>query len=135
MRDAMRVGKDVDLQQFLDIAPFSLKDYSDNYSVAAEAKNPAKMPPAKPNIQETAIVTMMGMGLSYSDANSCVNWAIAKLANCTVPSQIAQTAYEYFNSRNRKLPEKAPLHNLSGYDALQQAGFIDSGRIQEACYE
>ena len=135
MRDALRIGKDVDLQQFLDIAPFSLKDYSDNYSVAAETKNPVKVPPVKPNIQEAAIVTMLGMGLSYSDANSCVSWAIAKLANCTVPSHIAQTAYEYFNSRNRKLPEKAPLDNLSGYDALLQAGFIDAGRIQEACYE
>ena len=27
------------------------------------------------------------------------------------------------------------LTNRAGYDALQQAGFIDSGRIQEACYE
>ena len=131
----MRVGKDVDLQQFIDIAPFSLKDYSDNYSVAAEAKNPAKQPPAKPNIQESAVLTMMGMGLSYSDASACVSWAIAKLANCTVPSQIAQSAYEYFNSRNRKLPEKAPLDNLSGYDALLKAGFIDAGKTQVAVYE
>ena len=35
----MKAGKEVDLKQYIDIAPFSFGDYKDNYSIAAETKS------------------------------------------------------------------------------------------------
>ena len=126
MRDAMRIGKDVDLQQFMDISPFSLKDYTDNYSVAAEAKNPVIPSRPKISLQDTATQTLLNLGLSYSVASSCVSWAIAKNTNCVIPSRIAREAYDYYLRKPQSAKARPSLNNLSGYEALKDAGFVEA---------
>ena len=66
MREAMKAGKEVDLKQYVDIAPFSCADYRDNYSVAAESKSPAEKPVNPPSVQDAAALTLMGLGLSHA---------------------------------------------------------------------
>lgn len=125
MRDAIRAGKEVDLKQFVDIAPFSLEDYKETFSVAAEAKVPAQKPLEKVSIQKSAILTLMGLGLSHTDADNFVCRAITNLKECSHAAVIAREAYQLFLKHETQEPVSAPLANMSGYNDILSAGLID----------
>lgn len=131
MRDAMRVGKEVDMKQFSDITPFCLKDYQEDFSVVSEAKAPAKKPPEKMNIQKAATLTLMGLGLSHADADKYVCHAIANLKDCKQDTLIAQEAYRLFQKHEIQEPVKAPLVGMKGYKDLNTAGLIDTAATME----
>ena len=101
-------------------------DYTDNYSVAAEAKNPVIPSRPKISLQDTATQTLLNLGLSYSVASSCVSWAIAKNTNCVIPSRIAREAYDYYLRKPQSAKTRPSLNNLSGYEALKDAGFVEA---------
>ena len=132
MRDAIRVGKEVDLRQFVDIAPFTLEDYRENYSVAAEAKAPSRKLSEKPDPRKAATLTLMGLGLSQPEADNFVCRAIANLKECTLDTQIAQEAYQLYMKHEVQEPTTAPLTGMSGYNDLLVAGMIDSSHHMEA---
>ena len=126
MRDAIRAGKEVNLKQFVDISPFSLEDYKKDYSVAAEAVYPARKPPEKVDVKKSAIITLMGLGLSYADADNFVCRAIANLKECTHDTEIAKEAYQLYMKHEAQESSTAPLVNMSGYNDLFTAGLIDN---------
>ena len=129
MREAMKAGKEVDLKQYIDITPFSFSDYKDNYSIAAEAKSPAAAPPKEATAQETATVTLMGLGLSCEEARSFVCTAIAEdKSGCLAAPVIARKAYQmYLTESVNEGSASTPLSGLCGYDSVREAGMIDEG--------
>ena len=129
MRDAMKAGKEVDLKQYIDIAPFSFGDYKDNYSIAAETKSPAVSPPKESTAQEAAIVTLMGLGLSHEAARSFVCAAMADdKSGCLAAPVIAQRAYQaYLAKPADEDAAGSSLTGLIGYEAVKEAGLIDEG--------
>ena len=129
MREAMKAGKEVDLKQYIDIAPFSFSDYKDNYSIAAEAKSPAAAPPKEAAAQEAAIVTLMGLGLSCEESRSFVCTAIAEdKSRCLAASVIARKAYQmYLTESVNEGSSGTPISGLCGYDSVREAGLIDEG--------
>ena len=129
MREAMKAGKEVDLKQYIDITPFSFSDYKDNYSIAAEAKSPATAPPKEATAQETATVTLMGLGLSCEEARSFVCTAIAEdKSGCLAAPVIARKAYQmYLIESVNEGSASTPLSGLCGYDSVREAGMIDEG--------
>ena len=121
MRDAMKAGKEVDLKQYIDIAPFSFGDYKDNYSIAAETKSPAVSPPKESTAQEAAIVTLMGLGLSQEEARSFVCAAMAEdESGCLAAPVIARKAYQMYLARpvSKEAPA-SPISGLRGYDSVK----------------
>ena len=126
MREAMKAGKEVDLKKYVDITPFSYSDYKDNYSIATEVKNPAAVPPKQVSTQEAAAVTLMGLGLSYSEASSFVCAALAEdRSGCLAAPVIARKAYQmYLSGMPAAEPDCSQLAGLSGYDSLEEAGLI-----------
>lgn len=131
MREAMKAGKEVDLRQYVDIAPFSYSDFKDNYSVAAELKSPAEGPPKTPSVQEAATVTLMGLGLSHAEASSFVCAALAEdKSGCPAAQAIARKAYQFYLSWPADAGVDAgPLSGLSGYSAMKEAGVIADGGL------
>ena len=127
MREAMRAGKEVDLKQYVDIAPFSYGDYKDNYSISAERKSPASPVPQKTSTQEAAILTLMGLGLSHAEAAAFVCAAMAEEKNgCPPPPLIARKAYQmYLSGTPAGETSVSPLAGLSGYEAVKKAGMIE----------
>ena len=132
MREAMKAGKEVDLKQYIDIAPFSYNDFKDNYSVAAESKAPAFELPRKSSVQEAATVTLMGLGLTYAEATSFVCSALAdEKSGCLTAPVIARKAYQFYLSKPADTESAADssLVGLSGYDAMIKAGVIADEEI------
>ena len=126
MRNAMKLGKDVDLRKYVDITPFSYSDYKDNYSIAAESKTPAKEPPKVHSVQEAATVALTAFGISYAKASSCVCAALAEdKSGCPSSEIIARKAYDIYLSESTNAEVvSSPLSGLTGYDALKEAGVI-----------
>ena len=126
MREAMKAGKEVDLAQYIDIAPFSYSNFQENYSVAAESKSPATELPKAPSVQEAATVTLMGLGLSYAEATTFVCAALADdKSGCPAAPVIARNAYQLYISRpTNEETASSPLSGLVGYDAMKEAGVI-----------
>ena len=126
MREAMKAGKEVDLKQYVDITPFSYSNYMENYTVAAEAKNPAAKPPKEPSIQEAATVTLMGLGLSHAEASSFVCTVLAEdKSGCLAAPVIARKAYQlYLSSSSDEGTPASALSGLVGYEAVKKAGLI-----------
>ena len=127
MREAMKAGKEVDLKQYVDIAPFSYSDYKDNYSIAAERNCPASPPPREPSVQESATITLMGLGLSRAEAVAFVCAALAEdKSGCLAAPVIARKAYQlYLADPPKEEPECSVLSGLQGYEAVKEAGLID----------
>lgn len=126
MREALKAGKDVDLGQYVDIAPFTRRDYQDNYSIAAEAVSPSPEPESVPSVQETAVITLMGLGLSHSEASSFVCTALAgDLSGCPSAPVIAREAFRlYLSGATEEKKPDSPLSGLSGYESVEKAGMI-----------
>ena len=134
MRAAMQVGKEVDMQQFKDIAPFHLQDYKNNYSIAADTKDAVKKVPEKMDARKAATLTLMGLGLSQPEANSFVCNAITCLKECAHETQIAREAYRLYTERKIQEPVSVPLSGMSGYDDLLAAGMIDASPTKEVLH-
>ena len=128
MREAMKAGREVDLKQYVDIAPFSYSDYKDNYSIAAEAGSPAVSPPKESSVQEAATMTLMGLGLSRSEASSFVCMVLAgEKSGCLAAPVIARKAYQiYLTKTPSDEPEVSPLDGVNGYYAAMEAGLIEN---------
>ncbi|MBR1855945.1 MAG: hypothetical protein IJ803_02590 [Oribacterium sp.] len=131
MREAMKAGKEVDLKQYIDITPFSYNDYKDTYSVRSEAKSPADNPPPKTTIQQAAVLTLMGLGLTHAEANTFVCAALVEeQSGCPTAPIIARKAYQMYLANPQSTPQKSsPLSGLCGYESLKEAGVIENEAV------
>lgn len=131
MREAMKAGKEVDLKQYIDITPFSYSDYRDTYSVSSEAKSPADNPPQKATVQQAAILTLMGLGLTHAEANTFVCSALAEeQSGCPTAPIIARKAYQMYLANPQPTSTKSsPLSGLCGYESLKEAGVIENEAV------
>lgn len=138
MRQAIKAGKEVDLKQYIDITPFPAESRFDNYSVAAEAESPAS-PRQKQqrSYLDIASETLMGMGLSYTDARKYASLAAAAHTEVTAPPVIAVEGWTlYSNDKNTSIQKKKEpaLSGFAGYEQIRQAGLVDNS-YGEACHE
>ena len=131
MRDAMRAGKEVNMSQFADITPFNLKDYQEDFSVANEPRKEATKPLEKVSIQKAATITLMGLGLSQTEADKFVCRAIVNLKNCKNETLIAREAYKLYMNQATQCPLTSPLTGMSGYQDVLDAGLIDNAPTKE----
>lgn len=127
MRRALREGKEVDLQNYLDIRPLTERFYG-YFDIGAEKAAPAEAPAPKASVGEDAIRLLCSMKFSPGDAEKAVHRAIADGdGHQTLPSlvqkalgMLMQPKPEGTNKENT-----TRLDDMDGYKALGDAGLID----------
>ena len=97
MRKSLRSGKDINLQQFLDLTPFRADDFRQTISQDINPPEPqAPVPVPKPDLREMAVQALLAFGLDRPRAMNCVNRALARLPSCSHSSILAREAYHDF---------------------------------------
>ena len=131
MREALKTGKELDLQKFTDIHPLHYSKFLDNYSVQAERERPAGFRDEKKGIYEKAVITLMGMGAGYQDASRLVLKAQAKYGENAKAELIAREAcMEYLKSTPEKKEAAADdLRKCGSYEELMSNGAVDTDPI------
>lgn len=127
MREALRTGKELDLQKFTDIHPVHYRQFLDHYSVQAEKERPAEISNRKTGIHEKATLTLMGLGLEYREAAARALKAQEKLGEGAKPEQIARQAYaDFLASPKNEARTDGDLRECSGYEELMKNGVIET---------
>lgn len=127
MREALKTGKELDLQKFTDIHPVHYRSFLDNYSMAQEKKNPARPREEKTTAYEKAVLTLMGMGLPYREASEYVLKAQERRGEKAGPEKLAQEAYgEYLGKASDGKGEGGDLRDCESYGELLENGVIDT---------
>lgn len=135
MREAMRSGREVDMEKFKDISPFSAADYEDHYSIAGEVQNPAKDPesgPAKTPLSPEEYIrsVLLMIGAESKDALAVAEVIAARHAGSRVSIQslAAEACSLYCSLRKAPEEEKSAVSGKLGYQELSDAGLIDNDR-------
>lgn len=106
MRRSLLSGKDINLQQYLDLAPFRAGDFKQTISQEINPPEPdAPVPISKPDLREMAVQALLQFGLDRPCAMNHVNRALAKHPGCSHSSILAREAYDDFRQHQDK--EKA----------------------------
>ena len=127
MRDALRTGKELDLQKFTDIHPLHYRQFLDNYSIQAEKETLRTVPDPKTGVFEKAVLTLMGLGISYSEASALALKAQEKLGDGAKAEQVAKQAYASFlTSVKHDEKDELDLRGCDGYEDLLKNGVIDT---------
>lgn len=127
MREALRTGKELDLQKFTDIHPVHYRQFLDNYSVQAEKEMPAEMPEEKTGAYEKAALTLMGLGLDYREAAALALKAQEKLGEGAKAEQVARRAYaDFLAGPKAGSSSGGDLRENGGYEDLVKNGVIES---------
>ena len=127
MRDALRTGKELDLQKFTDIHPVHYRQFLDNYSVEKEKERPVQVADDKAGSFEKATLTLMGMGIPYQEASLLVLRAQEKLGGRTKADRLAREAYgEYLKGKEPENDDEGDLRRCNGYEELLRDGAIDT---------
>ena len=127
MREALRTGKELDLQKFTDIHPVHYRQFLDHYSVQAEKEKPAEVPEKKTGIYEKATLTLMGLGVDYREASALVLKAQEKLGVGAKAEQVAKQAYtELMSGPEMESIDSNDLRKNSGYEELVKNGVIET---------
>jgi hypothetical protein len=126
MRDALRSGKELDLQKYTDIHPLRYSQFLDNYSVHAEKDVPLEVPDAKTSVFEKAALTLMGLGVTYKEAAAFVPGAQEKAGNGAGAEQVAQRAYADYLAAQKPDEDADDLRQSDGYEDLLKNGTIDT---------
>lgn len=129
MVESLRSGKDINLKAFLDLSPFTTKDYQSLYP---DTPSPAAPPQTadKKTVQQKAISTMLGLGLTNSDAKHFVNLVLAKHPDCQSDTVIAREAYaEYLKKETAPKEENKDESSdgpvvVEGYEQNLSNGLI-----------
>ena len=127
MREALRTGKELDLQKFTDIHPVHYKQFWDNYSVQAEKENPVEVPEQKTSVYEKATLTLMGLGVEYREASMLVLKMQEKLGASVKAETIAKQAYaDFLAAETGKEAQDGDLRGSKGYEDLMKNGAIET---------
>lgn len=127
MREALRTGKELDLQKFTDIHPVHYRQFLDNYSMQAEKEKPAEVQDKKTGTYEKATLTLMGLGVDYREASALVLKVQEKLGGGTKAELVAKQAYADFLASPKvddNNSDGRDLRKSSGYEELMKDGFI-----------
>ena len=106
--------------------------YDYNYSIASERTAPAAAPADEKTVQEAATVTLMGLGLTHSQASTFVCTVLSdEKSRCPTAPLIAQKAYKLYleNPQKDESDGSSLLSGLCGYDSLKKAGMIDDDPV------
>jgi len=109
MRKALLSGKDINLQQYLDLTPFKLKDFRQSLQDVNPPEPPAPEAVSKPDIREQAVLALLGFGISRPAAMRHVNRALARNPGCTHSAILAREAYaDFLQASTTKLDSVLP---------------------------
>ena len=129
MRTALLSGKDINLNQYLDLTPFHMEDFRQAVQQdVLPPKAPAPAITAKPDIRELAVLALLAFGIDRPTALLHVNRALARLPGCTHSTILAREAYDDFlQSTSTKLHPADPPAGSSiskGHSDNLSAGLI-----------
>ena len=96
MRRALLSGKDINLQQYLDLAPFRVSDFRNTITDIDPPEPPAPAPVKKPDIRELAVQALMAFGLDRPSATKHVDTTLIRNPGYTHSSIVAREAYNRF---------------------------------------
>ena len=106
MRRSLLSGKDINLQQFLDLTPFRAEDFKQ--AILQDINPPEPEPPIpvqKPDLREIAVQALLAFGLDRPRALNYVNRALARFPGCSHSSILAREAYHDFLQNQDKEPK------------------------------
>ena len=128
MRRALLSGKDINLQQYLDLTPFRASDFRNTITQDMDPPEPpAPAPVQKHDIRELAVQALLAFGLDRPSAAKHVDIVLIKNPGYTHSSIVARNAYDRFlqTSADTGPPPESPVlsdsyaENLSlGYIGL-----------------
>ena len=128
MRKSLLSGKDINLQQFLDLTPFRADDFMQTISQNINPPEPeAPVPVPKPDLREMSVQALLAFGLDRPCALNYVNRALARFPSCSHSAVLAREAYHDFlqNQDNEKAaPLSAKKVLTGGYAENLSNGFI-----------
>lgn len=123
-RKALLSGKEVNLQKYLDLTPFSAADFK--RTIINSPEPPAPPPVSKPDLRERAVQALIEFGVDRPSATKHVNRVLARFPGCVHHSIIAVEAFDDFrqsqitaecsSTKSRALP--------NGYSDNLANGFI-----------
>ena len=97
MRRSLLSGKDINLQQYLDLTPFRADDFKQTITQEINPVEPAApVPVPKPDLREMAVQALLAFGLDRPRAMNYVNRALARFPGCSHSSILAREAYHDF---------------------------------------
>lgn len=128
MRKSLLSGKDINLQQYLDLTPFRADDFKQTITQDINPPEPdAPVPVPKPDLREMAVQALLAFGLDRPNAISHVNRVLARFPSCSHSSILAREAYNDFllNQDKEKIVSTSVKKMLSGsYAENLSSGFI-----------
>lgn len=128
MRSALLSGKDINLNKYLDLAPFHIEDFRQAVQQDINpTESPAPDPVAKPDIREMSILALLAFGIDRPTAMKHVNRTLSRMPGCTHSTILAREAYaDNLQATTTKL-ESAPVVSSAlskGHTENLSAGFI-----------
>ena len=128
MRRSLLSGKDINLQQYLDLTPFRAEDFKQTISQDINPPEPAAPAPIpKPDLREMAVQALLAFGVDRPRAMNCVNRTLARLPGCSHSSVLAREAYsDFLQSQGKDSSSSIPGKKVltTGYTANLSGGLI-----------
>lgn len=139
MKEALRTGNEIDLKRYEDIHPFSYRDYMMSHAVSVgDADSTVAQEEKKPFISQ-AHKTLIGLGISYKEAESLLGEVAALNPSEDSAVTLAVKAFQLWQERqNRKqtvqtddkCPDQNDLRKTAGYEQISEISDI-IGRPEE----
>lgn len=128
MRKSLRSGKDINLQQFLDLTSFRADDFRQTISQDINPPEPqAPAPVPKPDLREMAVQALLAFGLDRPRAMNYVNRALARFPGCSHSSILAREAYhDFLQNQDKEKTSAVPVKKVltPGYAENLSNGLI-----------
>ena len=133
MREALKSGEDINIAQYLDLTPFTPGDFR-KASVSSPGIPPEKAfqgAAEKSTISQSAISTLIGLGLSSCEASKWVQITMAQHTEMVEATALAREAYASYSAacqkqEERDLPDQKEASPTveTGYEQNEQKGIV-----------
>ena len=133
MREALKSGEDINIAQYLDLTPFTPCDFR-KASVSSPGIPPEKAfqgAAEKSTISQSAISTLIGLGLSSCEASKWVQITMAQHTEMVEATALAREAYASYSAacqkqEERDLPDQKEASPIveTGYEQNEQKGIV-----------
>ena len=128
MRRSLLSGKDINLQQYLDLTPFRADDFKQTITQEINPVEPAApVPVPKPDLREMAVQALLAFGLDRPRAMNYVNRALARFPGCSHSSILAREAYhDFLQNQDKEKTSTVPVKKVltAGYAENLSNGLI-----------
>lgn len=132
MREAIKRGQELDVRRFIDISDFKAADYVRSCGISQadtniHAAKPGTVP--KTTVLDEAVVTLMRLGLSHSNARNYAVSVFAEKDGHAESFQIAQEAFlKYTSDSSSRVDvcnkQESPVIKAQSYEGLVNSGLI-----------